>query len=62
MGLWAFDLEVQRAVTAICQSSQCSELLSPLSSLTSDHWVVFEEEYSALVCGGATCHFFYYLE
>lgn len=44
-GLWALDLEVQRAVTAICQSSQCSERLSPPSSLTSDHWVVFEEQY-----------------
>lgn len=44
-GSGSLDLEAQRAVTAICQSSQCSELLSPLSSLTSDHWVVFEEQY-----------------
>lgn len=38
-GSGSLDLEAQRAVTAI------SELLSPLSSLTSDHWVVFEEQY-----------------
>lgn len=63
-GLWALDLEVQRAVTAICQSSQCSERLSPLSSLTSDHWVVFEEQYrcARFVAEPLVISYFYYLK